>query len=372
MKSSPIAGRVASLLFSFAVPLCCVALLSGCERIYIGIFGPSGEVINAKEAFLSQNPTLKVVLSRLQNENGIHESNIAELKKIRRSFSQESSKMMIEQKIADYTGSVARLQAQINRIDEEVERGVALQKFNQMDGGGLASADISNLIRQSSAVLNAAERQRAVSSGIYQSSESRQSNAPVGVSALNDRVSETVNRQSMASAAPQKPASIVDDNAAVPKAGVVDEPLFDNGFRTWTTTNGKSVKARIISTNSTNVVLECEDGTAFAQPVHLLIEEDRLLVSRFSPHSSSASKGVEKEKPFQGESFIAQKTSDGFLNVRSGAGLKNSVVGRIRSGARGIMQVGETIHDTKDQIIWMPVRFGGVSGFVSSNFLKPE
>jgi hypothetical protein len=187
----------------------------------------------------------------------------------------------------------------------------------------------------------------------------------------NTGILEDSKAHKTSSAAPRNTASSVDDKAALPKTKV-DEPLFDNSFRTWTATNGKSVKARIISTNSTNVILECEDGTVFAQPEHLLIDEDRLLASRFSPHSSSSLGSIEGGEPFQGESFIAQKTPDGFLNVRSGPGLKNSVVGKIRSGSRGIMQVGETIHDTKDQIIWMPVRFGGVSGFVSSNFLKPE
>jgi hypothetical protein len=90
------------------------------------------------------------------------------------------------------------------------------------------------------------------------------------------------------------------------------------------------------------------------------------------PVSQSSSHGAEIKESFQGALFVAQKTPDGYLNVRSGPGLQNPVVGRLPSGARGIMQVGETIHDTKDQIIWMPVRFGGVEGYVSANFLQPE
>ena len=85
-----------------------------------------------------------------------------------------------------------------------------------------------------------------------------------------------------------------------------------------------------------------------------------------------ASKNLPDSALTEQNKFVAQKTTDGYLNIRSGPGLLNQVVGRIRSGSRGIMQVGPTIQDVKDDIIWMPVRFGGVSGFVSSNFLKPE
>jgi hypothetical protein len=90
------------------------------------------------------------------------------------------------------------------------------------------------------------------------------------------------------------------------------------------------------------------------------------------PVNLSSPQGADINKTFQGALFIAQKTPDGYLNLRSGPGLQNPVVGRLPSGARGIMQVGETFHDTKDQIIWMPVRFGGVEGYVSANFLQPE
>lgn len=157
------------------------------------------------------------------------------------------------------------------------------------------------------------------------------------------------------------------------KVGIVVEDPFDNRFRIWTNVAGELVKARIVSKSDRSVILKRENGSVFEQPLHLLTSEDRILAAKFPQKAPPPSQGSEIKKSSQSEGlFVAQKTPDGYLNVRSGPGLQNQVVGKIRSGSRGIIQVGETIHDTKDDIIWMPVRFGGVSGFVSSNFLKPE
>jgi hypothetical protein len=354
---------LASFIVTLALAATQAFLLTGCERIYTSIFGPSKDVVNAKAAFLAQNPKLDVILAQLRNEHNVQEANISELKKIRRSFAQEGSKMMVEQKIADYTASIQGLKAQINRIEEEVERGVALQTFNQMDGGGLAASDMQTLIQQSMSVLNTAERQRAIASGVYRqgATNMKSPTSQVGVASV------PASTQSVTPIVPsQKKPPNSTNSAVIPKAGIVD-PAPDKSFRIWRVLNGKSVKARMLSVNSNNVILECEDGTAFAQPIHLLVPEDRLLLNAPVP-----SKNVPDPALTEQNKFVAQKTTDGYLNIRSGPGLQNQVVGRIRSGSRGIMQVGPTIHDAKDDIIWMPVRFGGVSGFVSSNFLKPE
>lgn len=160
--------------------------------------------------------------------------------------------------------------------------------------------------------------------------------------------------------------------AEIPKAVAVDEPPVENHFRNWTNIYGTSEKARVLSVEQNNVILEREDGTTFLLPMTLLYREDQVLVSRlFSLPSLSPSPSAKKKQSMQGTLFIAQETPDGYLNVRSGPGLKYSIVGRIQSGTREITKVGETIHDTNDQIIWMPVRFGDVRGFVSAAFLKP-
>lgn len=161
--------------------------------------------------------------------------------------------------------------------------------------------------------------------------------------------------------------------AEISKAVAVEETPVEKGFRTWTNIYGISEKARFLSADHNNVILEREDGTKFKLPLTLLFPEDQVLVSRlFSSLSRSSSQSANKKPFIQGALFVAQETPDGYLNVRSGPGLKYSIVGRIQSGSKDIMQVGQTFYDTKDQIIWMPVRFGEVKGFVSSNFLKPE
>lgn len=158
----------------------------------------------------------------------------------------------------------------------------------------------------------------------------------------------------------------------IPKAVAVDEPPLENAFRTWTNIYGTSERARVLSVEQNNVLLEREDGTTFLLPLTLLFPEDKMLVSRLIAELSQSSSATAKNKQsMQREMFVAQKTPDGYLNVRLGPGLKHPIVGRIQSGTREIMQEGKTIYDTKDQIIWMPVRFGDVRGFVSAAFLKP-
>jgi formylglycine-generating enzyme required for sulfatase activity len=157
---------------------------------------------------------------------------------------------------------------------------------------------------------------------------------------------------------------------AIPKAVAVEEPSNENDFRIWTNIYGMVEKGRILSVDQINVFLEREDGSTVQMPLTLLFPDDQLLVSKFKSLSPSFSQSPEKKQALQKGMFTAQKTPDGYLNVRSGPGLRNSVVGRIPSGAMNIMQEGATIEDTKDQIIWMPVKYGKVRGYVSSGFLK--
>jgi hypothetical protein len=66
------------------------------------------------------------------------------------------------------------------------------------------------------------------------------------------------------------------------------------------------------------------------------------------------------------------RASDGYLNMRVGPGLSYPARARILATTRGIIQLGELVYDRVDDIQWMPVRIGGVEGFVSSNFLQRE
>lgn len=157
---------------------------------------------------------------------------------------------------------------------------------------------------------------------------------------------------------------------AIPKAVAVEEPSIENQFRKWTNTYGMVEKGRILAVDSINLILEREDGSTVQMPLTLLSPEDHALASKFTSLGPSSTQNLEKKQYLRKGMFTAQKTPDGYLNIRSGPGLHNSVVGRIPSGAINIMQEGATIEDTKDQIIWMPVRYGGVRGYVSSGFLK--
>jgi hypothetical protein len=153
--------------------------------------------------------------------------------------------------------------------------------------------------------------------------------------------------------------------------GVV-KPVIENPFRSWTTIHGTVVNGRIRSVDRTHVALEDEDGKVVEMPLEWLFLADRNRVSElFSSRSDSSSKSTEMKPPAQASLFFAQKTPDGYLNIRSGPGMEHSIVGRIPSGAGGIVQTGEAIYDKKNQITWLPVRFGTIRGYVSTGFLKP-
>jgi hypothetical protein len=232
-------------------------------------------VVAEKASFMKEfNPQLKSLHDKLQAELDSCEANLKNLKGLARSFNQPNAKAAVEGKIRVFEGKAESLRGQLNRIEEEAEKGVALRTFNQIDGGGMVDQDMSELLKDSQSVL-----------------------------------SDAVNsRKQMA--------------------------------------------------------------TEFGQPSMDDIDETRVT----SKSSSSTGNRVAVVKRVSAEitTYRVVRTSDGYLNMRTGPGLGYPSRGRILGTARGLIQIGELVYDRKDDIQWMPVRIGGVEGFVSSNFLQRE
>jgi hypothetical protein len=232
-------------------------------------------VVAEKASFMKEfNPQLKSLHDKLQAELDSCEANLKNLKGLARSFNQPNAKAAVEGKIRVFEGKAESLRGQLNRIEEEAEKGVALRTFNQIDGGGMVDQDMSELLKDSQSVL-----------------------------------SDAVNsRKQMA--------------------------------------------------------------TEFGQPSMDDIDETR--VTSKSSSSTGNRVAVVERVSVEITTYRVVRTSDGYLNMRTGPGLGYPSRGRILGTARGLIQIGELVYDQKDDIQWMPVRIGGVEGFVSSNFLQRE
>lgn len=252
---------------------------------------PHREKASAEKAsFLEEfNPQLKSVHDKLQAELSSCESNIKNLKGMARSFNQPGAKAAVEGKIQLFEGKAQSLRSQLNRIEEEAEKGVALRTFNQIDGGGMVDQDVSELLKDSQAVLgDAATARKQMAAELGQPS--------LDETAIAARPAKPYERSSPKESYATKEATQIPDQPPVATSPVASEMI----------------------------------------------------------------------------TYRVVNTTDGYLNMRTGPGLSYPPRARILGTTRGIIQLGETVYDRRDDIQWMPVRIGGVEGFVSSNFLRPE
>ena len=252
---------------------------------------PHREKVAAEKAsFLEEfSPQLKTVHDKLLGELNSCEANIKNLKGMARSFNQPGAKAAVENKIQLFEGKAESIRRQLNQIEEEAEKGVALRTFNQIDGGGMVDQDVSELLKNSQSVLGDAADAR------------KQMATELGQPSFNDRV------------LPAKPA----------------EPI-----------ERSSPKESYAVKEATQI---SDQQSVAASPVASEIVTYRVV-----------------------------NTSDGYLNMRTGPGLSYPTRGRVLGTTRGIVQLGDTVYDRRDDIQWMPVRIGVVEGFVSANFLRPE
>lgn len=252
---------------------------------------PHREKVAAEKAsFLKEfSPQLKTVHDKLRAELNSCEANIKNLKGMARSFNQPGAKAAVEGKIQLFEGKAQSLRSQLNRIEEEAEKGVALRTFNQIDGGGMVDQDVSELLKDSQAVLGDAATAR------------KQMATELGQPSLDE------------GGLPARPAKPYERS---------------------------SPKESYVTKEATRI---SDQPPVAATPIASEIVTYRVV-----------------------------NTSDGYLNMRTGPGLSYPTRGRILGTTRGIIQLGDTVYDRRDDIQWMPVRIGVVEGFVSANFLRPE
>lgn len=103
---------------------------------------------NQINVFLEQNhPLLKSLRDSVAGQIIETRSNIHQLYELSRSFTGQESKDIVMQRIQHQISIRDQLWIQLSRIDTEAEKGIALNYFNRVDGGGLNSQDLETLMR---------------------------------------------------------------------------------------------------------------------------------------------------------------------------------------------------------------------------------
>ena len=338
--------------------------------IIVGIFlllvscGPDKNVVAAKGAFLESTPQLKLVYERMIVEQHAYEDNVSNLKKLKRSFNQPSAKSAVQSKIDDLNSKLSALNSQIDKIEEEVEKGVALRQFNQMDGGGLRDNDVTNLMNESLAVLDSTRNDRNLTEKTLDQPSLDRTPTPSPKPLIPYRLGLSSSTNPPESVIPVAVPVVEPEIKTSTNANDLDQ------FRIWTSKNGKSINARLLDlTESGQIVLGDQFGASIVGNINALIEEDQLLIRNYAKQGfhEHDHEGVDGRL-----SYRVMNTTDGYLNVRGGPGLKFKTKGKIMASARGVRQTGKIIHVKSEDIYWMPIRFGEIEGFVSAGFLQPE
>jgi hypothetical protein len=341
-------GRSAPKANFMRLVFCIASLLSllGC--------GKDKVLVVAKESFLQEtSPQLKVMRERLLGELSSCEDGIKELKKLVKGFNQQTAIAAVEAKIKSLELRSDALKKQLNRIDEEVERGVALRRINQIDGGGVVNQDLSGVMKDCESALGDAKKART-----QLETELGMPSAGLNLDSARNQAT-TIERMN----APK----VIDNSKSMQNSRPA--PSASN-MASWTNLDGKSIQAELVVLEGTDVVLRLRDGHTYVYPISKLSTSSQALARRLAPSQKNFSE--EETVTVGGLFYRVINTSDGYMNMRSGPGLQFQIRGRITGAARGIEQIGNLVYDRKEAIYWMPVRFGGVEGYVSANFLQPE
>lgn len=113
----------------------------------------------ARLKYLDQyHPQLRNLRDQIAAQIKACKSNITHLEKLNESFVQDESKNMVKAKIAAVKEQKAQLWQQLGRIDNQVERGIALKEFNVVDGGGERAQELEVLARECQQQVTSASR----------------------------------------------------------------------------------------------------------------------------------------------------------------------------------------------------------------------
>jgi TonB family protein len=302
-----------------------------------------------QDYLLRYNPQLKNLRDKLAEESRACQNVINSLESMMLGFQREASKKMVQEKVNELKKIRDQLVAHFDHADEEAEKGVALLKFNQIDGGGLAAQDISQLLRDSQPILKLSQSaRRAVASAMGQASN------------------PAVNQHDYAESLPMNDQSAAGATGSSTGHAVAPTTFYGIPLPSAGAT-GPSTGSAVATDSNSNP----SDNTANQQVDSAQAKKALPKDSQSADPGASFDDKVAMAVPVY-KTFRVGKLPDGFLNVRSSPSLKSRVLAKIMRSANGIIQTGEIIHDGKDNIDWMPISYAGVRGFVSAGFLIPN
>lgn len=147
---------------NLTVAACCAIMMTSCVPV------PQQVKSDARVEYLeSSYPQLKNLRDQMMFQLNTGAANINHLTKLRDSFTQASSKQMVNDKIAVVKQQQNQLMEQLKRIDAEAERGIALKEFNVIDGGGERKDEINDLTKESENRVKSANKLNNNISSMY-------------------------------------------------------------------------------------------------------------------------------------------------------------------------------------------------------------
>jgi hypothetical protein len=102
-------------------------------------------------------PMIKVTREDIVHQIKVTNDNIDKLYDTKKQFTQESTKNMLMKRINALFSQKKSLKDVLDKIDEEVERGIAFHTFNELEGGNTRKDTINLLTRQAQERVAAAQ-----------------------------------------------------------------------------------------------------------------------------------------------------------------------------------------------------------------------
>lgn len=307
-----------------------------------------------KQSYLVKyNPSLKSLRDKLEAEQQACSVEIIKLENIKLGFKQEGSKKIVQEKIDEFHEIRKKLMEQYSHVDEEAEKGLAMVKINQIDGGGLVQRDISQLLNESKPILELSQSARQRMASEMGQASVKQDESGIGGSGSNggDLIASNLTNN----------ASNNSESIAAKLEYQLGKPIHQNEAQKQDLYENKTTTKDLA-----NTFVQSGDGE-----IAKILLENNLKIDPKQMPPIPLPRSVPNAVAVY-ETFRVGNLSDGFLNIRSGPSLASSIVGKIMRSANGIIQTGELVHDDIDGIDWMPISFGGVTGFVSAGFLIPS
>lgn len=158
---------------TLAAIICTSVFLVGCER------SPIIKSSDPKHSYMEQNlPQVKNVREQVAFQIVQCNVNISNLNRLWRQFTQPDSRKVVEEKLKQVEAQKQCLWEQLDRIDAEVEKGIALQSFNKIDGGGTREEFFNEMVKNAYRSVNSARAVNGRVTQLYGGSLTAQSEVP--------------------------------------------------------------------------------------------------------------------------------------------------------------------------------------------------